>query len=111
MNFRGAWMSTTTYAVNDAVTENGATFIAVVANVGHNPATDSGTHWKLLAAAGTTGATGAAGAKGANGTNGNTGATGPQGPVGPLGPSCANGTTGPREGSPPAPVEWREPRD
>ena len=60
INFRGAWVAGSGYAVNDAVTYQGATYLAQTANSSVMPGSDSST-WAVLAAAGSTGATGAAG--------------------------------------------------
>jgi hypothetical protein len=85
MTFLGAWQSSTTYAVDDVVTENGETWIAIAANTNSQP-TDSNPEWAKLAAKGadgTPGPQGLPGATGATGPAGPQGATGPQGPQGP----------------------------
>jgi hypothetical protein len=61
MNFRGAWTAGSGYAVNDAVTYGGATYLAQAPNNGAQPDTNA-SDWALLAAAGVAGPTGAAGA-------------------------------------------------
>lgn len=75
LKWRGAWAAATTYAVNDAIGYNGASYFCVVAITGNsgnaNPVSDT-THWALLAA---------------QGAQGQTGAQGPQGPQGPPGTS------------------------
>jgi hypothetical protein len=54
--YRGAWVSTTSYVLNDLVTELGTTYIAVSPSTGINPSTDTGgTHWQVFAAAGSGG--------------------------------------------------------
>jgi hypothetical protein len=96
--FRGPWSSSTTYAIGDAVFESGTSYIALVANVAIDPATDvsgSGGHWAVLAQQGTTGATGPAGPGGPQGPIGLIGATGAAGAAGPTGPSGATGAQGP----------------
>jgi collagen type VII alpha len=60
MNFRGAWVAGTNYAVDDAVTYAGATYLAVAAGSGHEPDT-SGQAWAVISVAGGVGPTGAAG--------------------------------------------------
>ncbi len=60
INFRGAWLAGTGYAANDAVTYNGATYLAQSANHADPPESDPAT-WAVLAAAGGAGPTGAAG--------------------------------------------------
>jgi len=88
VSFKGAYASGTTYAIGDAVSENGSTYISRVAsNIGNDPATDVGagtvgTYWALLAKKGDTGATGSTGATGATGS---TGATGPAGSAATIG--------------------------
>jgi hypothetical protein len=95
--FRGPWTSSTTYAIGDAVFESGTSYIALVANVATDPATDvsgSGGHWAVLAEQGAMGATGPAGPPGPMGLIGATGATGPAGPIGPQGSIGLTGATG-----------------
>jgi hypothetical protein len=77
----------TTYATGGAIFFNGTSYISLVSgNVGHQPDTDGGVHWAVLAQQGATGAAGATGATGSTGAAGATGATGSQGPSGPTGP-------------------------
>ncbi len=82
-NFTGNYVSTTNYALHDAVSFNGSTYVSLISgNVGNTPNV-SPAQWAVLAAqgpAGPTGATGAAGAPGVVGATGAQGATGPQGP-------------------------------
>jgi hypothetical protein len=60
VNFRNAWNAQTNYAVNDAVTYGGSTYLALSAGMNAEPdATPQS--WTLLAAAGGAGPTGAAG--------------------------------------------------
>lgn len=84
----GAWSSATTYVLDDAVSLNGSSYIALVTNTNVTPGTNS-SDWQLLAQAGATGSTGPAGAAGSTGPKGDTGSTGPQGTAG------ATGSTGP----------------
>ena len=82
-NYTGNYGSTTNYALHDAVSYQGSTYISLVAgNVGNTPDL-SPVQWALLAAQGPVGATGAAGAAGATGAAGAAGATGAAGPQGP----------------------------
>ena len=64
MNFRGAWTQGTNYALNDAVTFAGSTFLAQGQNFNQQPDAAPQT-WAVVAQAGGPGATGAAGAPGA----------------------------------------------
>ena len=83
VTFQGTWSNATTYALGDAVSFNGSSYISLVAgNVGFQPDI-SNVKWGLLAQAGTNGATGATGPSGP---------TGPQGPAGPAGPAGTNGS-------------------
>jgi hypothetical protein len=82
VSFQGVWNIATTYALGDAVSFNGSSYISLVAgNVGFQPDI-SNVKWALLAQAGAVGTTGAAGPAGPTGPTGATGATGPQGPAG-----------------------------
>jgi len=99
INNRGAWQSASTYNANDAVTDGGSFWLALVTNTNSEPST-SNFLWLLLAAqgatgpAGPTGATGATGSIGPQGAAGATGATGPAGPTGPQGPTGPTGPAG-----------------
>ncbi|HXP07870.1 MAG TPA: DNRLRE domain-containing protein [Acidobacteriaceae bacterium] len=84
MVWKGAWLSTQSYAVNNAVSYNGSSYIAIVAST--NVVPTSTTAWNVIAAEGAAGTNGASGAQGA---------TGPAGPTGPTGPTGATGATGP----------------
>jgi len=46
--WRGNWVSTTAYAVNDVVNRNYHTYVCTTAGTGFDPATDT-THWALMA--------------------------------------------------------------
>ncbi|MBS1799037.1 MAG: collagen-like protein [Acidobacteria bacterium] len=82
-NYTGNYSSAANYALNDAVSYNGSTYISLVAgNAGNTPAS-SPLQWAVLAAQGPAGSTGATGAQGPAGPAGATGATGPAGPQGP----------------------------
>jgi len=61
MNFRGAWTTGTNYAVNDAVTYGGSTYLAQSAGANFEPDLYP-SYWTVIAQAGVTGAAGATGA-------------------------------------------------
>ncbi|MBW4038346.1 MAG: collagen-like protein, partial [Acidobacteria bacterium] len=83
--WRGAWSSAGNYALNDAVSYGGTSYLSLTAsNAGQRPDLYPA-NWAVLAAQGAAGATGAVGA---------TGAAGPQGPVGATGATGAVGATG-----------------
>jgi hypothetical protein len=67
MNFRGPWTNGTGYAVNDAVTYSGSTYIAIESNSAAEPDVYT-SDWSLLAQAGGTGPAGASGPAGADAT-------------------------------------------
>jgi hypothetical protein len=101
MTFLDIWNSSTAYVVDDVVTANGETWIAVAANT-NSPPTDSNPEWAKLAARGADGAPGPQGPGGPAGPQGATGPQGPQGPqgaigeTGPQGPAGPQGATGPQ---------------
>ncbi len=70
MTWRGTWTPTTGYGVNDAVTYNFSSYVALAANTNVQPAGAQGSAaaWSLLAAQGATGATGSTGPTGPTGT-------------------------------------------
>jgi len=69
LNWQGAWVSGTSYVIDDAVGYGGASYFCILATSGTtDPATDT-THWALLASQG---------------------AIGPQGPQGIQGPGPSN---------------------
>lgn len=57
ITWQGTYSSTTTYAIHDAVTLNGTSYLALVANTGITPGTDANT-WTVLAQKGADGASG-----------------------------------------------------
>jgi hypothetical protein len=91
MNWRSAWSSSLSYAINDAVSSGGSSYICIVANTNSQPPS---ANWSLLAQQGATGSTGATGSQGPQGNVGATGATGPQGPTGLTGAPGPQGSTG-----------------
>jgi len=92
-NWRGAWNSTTAYAVGDVVGYSGASWIAKVANTGSTPAI-SNTNWFTVAARGAVGAPGAQGAQGAVGAQGSQGMAGSHGTAGSQGAQGKAGAQG-----------------
>ncbi len=96
-NFRNAFDPTATYAVNDVVTYNGSTYIAIAANGPSTQTPDQNTSaWSLLAQQGATGPQGPMGLTGAVGPQGPAGATGASGATGPQGPQGLTGAQGPQ---------------
>jgi hypothetical protein len=89
ITWRGPWVAATSYALNDAVSFGGSSYIATAASTGSAPDVSPGS-WNLLAQVG------AAGPSGPQGPTGNTGATGAQGLQGPAGPDGATGARGPQ---------------
>ncbi len=94
INNQGSWVSSVNYQVDDAVTDGGQYWLALVANISSQPKILN-PNWQLIAAAGSPGAPGAQGATGPSGPAGQTGVTGPQGPAGPSGATGPQGNTGP----------------
>ena len=90
-NFRNAFDNSASYAVNDVVAFQGASYVATTANQGpNNPTPDQNSSaWSVMAAQG------AAGTAGAQGPSGSAGPVGPPGPVGPVGPIGPQGPVGP----------------
>ena len=88
-NFTGAFSNSTAYNVNDVVTYNGSSYVAIVANQGAGTPDTNPTDWTVMAQQG------AAGAQGLQGPQGTTGATGSQGPMGLQGPQGPPGVPPP----------------
>src|SRR5580700_9146077 len=94
-NFRTAFDPNATYAVNDVVTYNGSSYVAIAANGPNTQTPDQNTSaWSVMAQQGAIGAQGSTGPMGPMGLTGATGATGPQGPQGPSGSQGPQGATG-----------------
>ena len=90
LTFRNGWVSGASYAVDDAVTYLGSTYICIQATNGSTSPDLDPIDWAPLAEAGAAGATGATGTTGPTGPTGATGlagATGPAGGTGPTGPA------------------------
>jgi hypothetical protein len=94
LTWQQAWISNTTYALNDAVQYNGSSYISLQPGNSGNLPDQSPTFWSLLAQTGSTGATGATGAPGPQGLVGPSGATGAQGLQGVAGSTGAQGLQG-----------------
>jgi hypothetical protein len=95
-SFLNAFDPYATYAVNNVVTYNGSSYVAIVPN-GPNPSgptPDKNPSWSVMAAAGATGPAGPIGPQGPlgdPGPQGLMGNSGPQGPAGQTGPQGAAG--------------------
>jgi collagen type VII alpha len=88
MVWQGAWSSGMNYAVDDAVSYGGTSYLSLTAgNVGQRPDL-SPTNWAVLAQAGVAGASGAVGA------TGGVGVAGPAGVAGSIGATGATGAAG-----------------
>ena len=94
LTWQGAYLSTTNYATNDAVSWNGQTWLSLH-NTNHGNTPDvSAADWTLLAAQGGTGPQGLQGMQGLQGVKGDTGATGAQGAIGSTGAVGPAGSPG-----------------
>jgi hypothetical protein len=91
MVFRGSYSSGVNYALNDAVSYQGASYISIVGNNRGNTPGLAPADWAVLAAQGAVGAQGSAGATGAAGAPGVAGFQGPQGAQGVAGAAGAVG--------------------
>ncbi len=94
INWRNGWSNSTSYAVNDAVSLNGSSYIAIASSTSMSPDANPAV-WSLLASIGGAGPAGAAGSDGATGPAGPIGFQGIQGPqgspgTGPQGPVGIN---------------------
>jgi hypothetical protein len=91
-DFRNAFNASASYAIDDVVTYNGSTYVAIAASSGpSNPTPDTNASgWSVMAQEGTPGATGTAGSAGAPGATGSQGPVGPTGTSGPQGPAGAS---------------------
>jgi hypothetical protein len=105
INNQGSWVSFVSYQVNDAVTDGGSYWLALVPSLASEPSINN-PNWQLVASQGSqgaagpigpqgpAGATGPVGPLGPQGLQGTTGATGSQGPAGPIGPAGPQGPIG-----------------
>ena len=103
LTWKGVWSATGTYAKDDVVGYNGASWFCIVPISNSNVFPDTNTsNWALLASQGASGPqgpiglTGPAGSTGPQGPTGANGATGPVGPQGPAGSNGVIGATGPQ---------------
>jgi hypothetical protein len=99
--WRNAWDVTATYAMNDAVSFAGSSYIAQTAVAANGSSPDQNGAWSLLAQGsqgpvGPAGPSGPIGPGGPQGLPGLTGATGPQGLTGPAGAPGTPGPVGPQ---------------
>jgi N-acetylneuraminic acid mutarotase len=92
-NFRKAFDPTAAYALNDVVSYNGSSYVALAATKPGDPTPEQNSAWNFVAQQGATGQQGPAGAQGAQGTQGPMGLVGPQGPPGPVPTGAALTTT------------------
>jgi hypothetical protein len=92
INWRGNWVSSTVYNVNDGVNYLGTAYICLIGGVSNygpdNWSLSNPPYWAIIGRLGATGDTGPSG-----GPPGPTGDTGPSG--GPIGPTGDTGPTGP----------------
>ena len=93
LEWRGYWVSGTSYIADDAVGYDGASYFCILATSGTTAPDLDTTHWALLAAEGLqgpAGATGTAGVTGPAGPQGIQGVQGIQGIAGPWGSITGN---------------------
>lgn len=79
LEWKGAWVSGTSYIADDAVGYSGASWFCILATSGTTAPDLDTTHWALLAAEGLQGPQGLQGLQGTNGSNGIQGIQGVQG--------------------------------
>jgi hypothetical protein len=70
MSWKGTWSAATAYAINDAVSSAGSSYIAITGNTNQVP---PNANWNLLAQVGSTGPAGSTGATGSTGAAGTPG--------------------------------------
>jgi hypothetical protein len=104
--WQGAWATSTVYAVDDTVENDGSAYICIQAHTSGSDDEEPGVganwenYWSLMVEKGDTGAqgvkgdTGNTGAAGAKGDTGDTGSQGDQGDTGATGSQGAKGDTG-----------------
>jgi hypothetical protein len=99
VTWRGDWIPSTPYALQDIVREGTQTWICTLAVTSATPPGSDPTHWEMVTTDGATGPQGPKGDTGLTGPAGADGATGPQGPKGDTGlqgPAGADGAQGPQ---------------
>ena len=94
LSWQGAWVSGSSYIVDDAVGYSGASYFCINATSGTTTPNLDALNWALLASQGAAGVNGAAGAAGAVGATGPIGPQGIAGPIGATGPQGSTGATG-----------------
>lgn len=94
LNWRGTWVSGTSYLQNDAVGYGGSSWFCIAAISGTTTPNLDNTHWALLASQGATGTNGATGIQGSTGLTGLQGTTGSQGITGATGLAGTTGAAG-----------------
>lgn len=92
--WRGAWVALGSYQPDDAVQDDGHSYVCVAAVSGSTAPADDAMHWSLLAARGAQGPQGLQGLQGPAGPEGPQGPVGETGPQGPLGPQGIPGQDG-----------------
>jgi N-acetylneuraminic acid mutarotase len=92
-NFRKAFDPTAAYALNDVVSFNGSSYVALAATKPGDPTPDQNPAWSLAAQQGATGPQGQPGAQGPQGIQGAMGLPGLPGPPGPMPTGAALTTT------------------
>jgi hypothetical protein len=93
LSWQGAWVSGSSYIVDDAVGYSGASYFCINATSG-TTAPNLDPNWALLASQGAAGVNGTAGVAGAVGATGPIGPQGIAGPIGATGPQGSTGATG-----------------
>lgn len=91
MVWTGAWNSGTTYTLNQGVSYNGSSYVALAGSTNDPPPS---ANWSLLASKGDAGPQGVAGPQGIQGVAGPAGPQGTQGIQGPIGPAGPQGIQG-----------------
>lgn len=103
INNRGVWSATNSYNLNDAVSDGGSFWLALVATSANTATPNTSCEpsiagcsadWQLLASQGATGTQGPAGSQGPQGQQGPQGIPGPTGPAGPTGLTTFNSLNG-----------------
>lgn len=92
LEWKGSWVSGTSYIADDAVGYDGASYFCILATSGTTAPDLDATHWALLAAEGLQGPAGATGVQGPAGATGAQGIQGPQGVQGIAGVAGPWGT-------------------
>src|SRR5919204_175333 len=92
--FQGPWDASLNYKLNDVVSFNGSSWVAIQNIVSGSPDPEHFAGWNLMAKKGDQGDPGPQGPMGPQGLQGEVGAQGPQGDVGPQGPQGPMGAQG-----------------